>query len=95
MYILKQWNEYQEHRKALKFGGPQRLNKIVLYGKKSNSYGEVTKSGGHGPLVPTPMNTVLNTLHKGAFEGQNYKCKARSQNDLKLKNLISIGIVIA
>ena len=48
----------QEYRKALESGGPQRLNRVDLYGKNLILMKNLQNLGGHGPLVPpvpTPM----------------------------------------
>ena len=46
---------HQERRKALKSGGSQTLNRIVLYGKNLIPMEKLQNLGGPGPLVPTPM----------------------------------------
>ena len=47
-------------KKAFKSGGATEAYRIDMYGKKTNSYGEIIKSGGAmapmAPPVPTPMH---------------------------------------
>ena len=46
-------------RRHSNLGGPQRLNRINLYGKKTNSYGEIIKSeGAMGPRFRRLYGTI-------------------------------------
>ena len=46
----------QEHRNAaLKSGGPQRLNRVDLYGKNLIPMEKLQNLGGHDALAPIPM----------------------------------------
>ena len=49
LYPLEKVNacfECQEHRKAPRSGGGTEANRVDLYGKKSNFYGDILKSVG-------------------------------------------------
>ena len=60
LYVILQYKSIGKY--SSQGGGHRGLTGLICMAKNANSYREVIKSGGQGPLFPTPMLHTINSL---------------------------------